>query len=193
MTSTTRAPSNTRPQAGSLVGQGALDADTERVQRDEHDRLNRDATQDVADRDVHLPVDGRGDGDRNLWQVRGHREQDQTAYGRAEVQSLGQHVGVVRQEDTGHPDRDGTAGEHQKGGPQRKARQEHARFLTSSTSTKRDGTHRRTYLARGEELASTRPGAPVEAGRIRPPVGQKRRDDRLLGAASAGLVYGGFW
>jgi hypothetical protein len=63
----------------------------------ENHGLNRDATEDVADRDVELAAGGR--------------EQDQPAEGLAQVQAVGQDVGVVGQEDPGDPDRDRAADE----------------------------------------------------------------------------------
>jgi len=51
---------------------GRRDPHPEGVQRYEHDGLDSDAAQDVADRDVDLPVERRGERDRDLGQVRRH-------------------------------------------------------------------------------------------------------------------------
>lgn len=117
-------------QTRCLVGEGVWDADAEAVQGDEHDGLDRDSAQDVADRDVDLPVQGRRDRDGDLGQVGCDGEQDQSAESGAEVQPVRYDVGVVRQEDPGDPDRASTEHEGQHRRPQRQARQEHVVLLT---------------------------------------------------------------
>ncbi len=59
-------------QACRLVSQRSFDPHPEGAQRYEHDGLDSDAAQDVADRDVDLPVERRGERDRDLGQVRRH-------------------------------------------------------------------------------------------------------------------------
>ena len=116
-------------QARGLVGQGAPDPDAEGVQRDEHDRLDGDTTQDVADGDIHLAVQRGGDGDRDFGKVGGDGEQDEPAQRRTQVESVGEHVGVVRQRDPRDPDGDRAAHEQQQCGPERQVRQQHVPVL----------------------------------------------------------------
>ena len=66
-------------EAGGLIGQGAALAHAEGIERDEHHGLDRDTTEDVADRDVEMAAGRCAVGDGDLGQVRGDREQDQSA------------------------------------------------------------------------------------------------------------------
>jgi len=95
-TASTTAPFDDQGQARRLVSQRAPYPDTERIESDEYPGLDRDATQDVADRDVELAARGGTVGDRDLREVSGHREQDQPAESLTQVQPVGQQVGVVR-------------------------------------------------------------------------------------------------
>ena len=83
-------------QARRLVGQRPTFADTERVQCHQNHRLDGDTPEDVADRDVELAAGCGAVGDRDLRQVRGHREQNQSAQRLTEMKTVGQDVGVVR-------------------------------------------------------------------------------------------------
>ena len=93
---TSPAPFDDQSEARSQVSQRSPLPNTERVESDEHHGLDRDATQDVADRDGELAARGGTVGDRDLREVSGHCEQDQPAESLTEVQPVGQHVGVVR-------------------------------------------------------------------------------------------------
>jgi hypothetical protein len=107
-------------QAGGAVGQRGGAFAAERVHRYQHQGLDRDAAEYVADGDPDVVADRGGHGDRDLRQVRRDRQQDHPAQGRAEVQAVIQHVGGVGQLDARDPDHAGTSGEDQHQVRQRK-------------------------------------------------------------------------
>jgi hypothetical protein len=109
----------------------------EDVEDDEHHGLDRDAAEDVADRDRHVARQGRADRDRDLGQVRRDGEHDQPAEGAADVQPVVEHVGGLRQLDAGDPGDGGRGDEDDDQEPER------------------EGVHRARQLLR----AGRRPGS----------------------------------
>ena len=147
------------------VGQGVPAAHSERVQGDQHDRLQRDAAEQVAHGDTDVARHRRADGDGDLRQVRRDRQHDEPAQGRAEVQPLGQHVGLVGQLHPGHPDRRCRHDED----PQQQ-RQRETRHRCSSPLEEPDGTPPAATVPR-PRTTKREPG-PVPVGR-----GPVRRTD----------------
>jgi len=91
-------------QGRRLPRQRALARHTD-VQRDQHDRLERDAAQNVADGDADVMVQRGGRRDGDLRQVRCERQQDQPAQRFPQVEARVEGVRRVRQEDARHPHR----------------------------------------------------------------------------------------
>jgi hypothetical protein len=104
------------------VGQRRSVALAEDVEDDQHDGLDRDAAEDVADRDTDVATGRGGDGDDELGQVRGHREQDHATECGTQVQPRGQDVGLVRQGDPRDPHGGGRRHEDQRVHPERQVR-----------------------------------------------------------------------
>ncbi|MBB5932197.1 hypothetical protein FHS34_007706 [Streptomyces echinatus] len=77
---------------------------TGRVQDRQDDGLDGDAAEDVADGDIELAGQGGADGDGDLREVGGDRQEYQPAQRAAQVKALGEHVRVVGQLDTRVPD-----------------------------------------------------------------------------------------
>src|SRR5207248_8223092 len=70
---------------------------------EEHERLDRDAADQVADGQVEVARERGGGGDRDLRQAARDREEDQAAELLAETEADIERVGRLREEDSGGP------------------------------------------------------------------------------------------
>ena len=75
------------------------------VERDQHERLDCDSADQVADGEVEVPRDARRRDDGDLGKRARDREQDQPAERFAEVEAPVERVGRLREENTGSPRR----------------------------------------------------------------------------------------
>jgi hypothetical protein len=83
------------------------------IEDDEDDGLDRDAAEDVPDRDADVVRERCAHGDRDLGQVRCQREDHEPADRFAEAEPVVEHVGCVRQVDACDPDGAGRADEYE--------------------------------------------------------------------------------
>jgi hypothetical protein len=93
------------------VGQRPAAAQPKGVERDEHDGLDGDAAEDIADRDAEVVVERGAGGDRDLRQVRRDGEHDEPAQRLPDPEAGGENVRRVGQLHARQPHRDRRHGE----------------------------------------------------------------------------------